>query len=95
MPRAPEPTDLARLRVPTDICLSPDGQQACCVVKESSRIWRATGSRTGSSDIPRGARVGRCWRPGGSPFRRIENLEHIRDWFVHYLARGMRALPPA
>jgi dipeptidyl aminopeptidase/acylaminoacyl peptidase len=31
---------------------------------------------------------------GGAPFRRIENLERIRDWFVHYLVDGGRTLPP-
>ncbi len=31
---------------------------------------------------------------GGSPFRRVENLERIRDWFVHYLVAGARTLPP-
>jgi dipeptidyl aminopeptidase/acylaminoacyl peptidase len=31
---------------------------------------------------------------GGSPFRRIENLERIRDWFAHYLVAGARTLPP-
>jgi acylaminoacyl-peptidase len=30
----------------------------------------------------------------GTPYRRIENLERIRDWFVHYLVRGARTLPP-
>jgi dipeptidyl aminopeptidase/acylaminoacyl peptidase len=30
----------------------------------------------------------------GAPFRRVENLEHIRDWFVHYLIEGKRGLPP-
>jgi dipeptidyl aminopeptidase/acylaminoacyl peptidase len=30
----------------------------------------------------------------GSPFRRIENLEHIRGWFTHYLVDGARTLPP-
>jgi dipeptidyl aminopeptidase/acylaminoacyl peptidase len=30
----------------------------------------------------------------GSPFRRIENLEHIRDWFIHFLVAGARTLPP-
>ncbi len=29
----------------------------------------------------------------GTPHRRIENLEHIRDWFVHYLVDGARTLP--
>jgi acylaminoacyl-peptidase len=29
----------------------------------------------------------------GTPFRRIENVEHIRDWFVHYLVAGARTLP--
>jgi dipeptidyl aminopeptidase/acylaminoacyl peptidase len=29
----------------------------------------------------------------GTPFRRIENLERIRDWFVHYLVDGGRTLP--
>jgi dipeptidyl aminopeptidase/acylaminoacyl peptidase len=29
----------------------------------------------------------------GTPFRRIENMEHIRDWFVHYLVDGARTLP--
>ena len=30
----------------------------------------------------------------GKPFRRVENLERIRDWFVHYLVDGKRGLPP-
>jgi dipeptidyl aminopeptidase/acylaminoacyl peptidase len=30
----------------------------------------------------------------GTPFRRIENLVQVRDWFVHYLVRGRRGLPP-
>ena len=30
----------------------------------------------------------------GSPFRRVENLERIRDWFVHYLVAGATGLPP-
>jgi acylaminoacyl-peptidase len=29
----------------------------------------------------------------GAPFRRIENIEHISDWFVHYLVDGGRTLP--
>jgi dipeptidyl aminopeptidase/acylaminoacyl peptidase len=29
----------------------------------------------------------------GSPFRRIENIERIADWFVHYLVDGARTLP--
>ena len=29
----------------------------------------------------------------GVPFRRSENLEQVRDWFVHYLVRGERRLP--
>ncbi|MFN8518266.1 MAG: S9 family peptidase [Chloroflexota bacterium] len=31
----------------------------------------------------------------GTPYRRVENLERIRDWFVHYLVEGKRGLPPA
>jgi dipeptidyl aminopeptidase/acylaminoacyl peptidase len=30
----------------------------------------------------------------GTPFRRVENLAQVRDWFVHYLVRGRRGLPP-
>jgi dipeptidyl aminopeptidase/acylaminoacyl peptidase len=30
----------------------------------------------------------------GSPHRRIENLEYIRDWFAHFLVSGARTLPP-
>jgi len=29
----------------------------------------------------------------GAPFRRVENIERIRDWFVHYLVDGRRGLP--
>ena len=29
----------------------------------------------------------------GSPFRRVENLVQVRDWFVHYLVRGERRMP--
>lgn len=30
----------------------------------------------------------------GTPFRRVENLVQVRDWFVHFLVRGRRTLPP-
>jgi len=30
----------------------------------------------------------------GAPFRRVEHIERIRDWFVHYLVDGKRGLPP-
>ena len=30
----------------------------------------------------------------GTPFRRVENLVQIRDWFVHFLVKGKRRLPP-
>jgi dipeptidyl aminopeptidase/acylaminoacyl peptidase len=30
----------------------------------------------------------------GTPFRRVENLVQVRDWFRHYLVDGKRGLPP-
>jgi acylaminoacyl-peptidase len=30
----------------------------------------------------------------GAPFRRVENLVQIRDWFKHFLVEGKRRLPP-
>jgi len=30
----------------------------------------------------------------GTPFRRVENLVQVRDWFVHFLVQGKRRLPP-
>jgi dipeptidyl aminopeptidase/acylaminoacyl peptidase len=30
----------------------------------------------------------------GTPFRRIENLVQVRDWFRHFLVDGKRGLPP-
>jgi dipeptidyl aminopeptidase/acylaminoacyl peptidase len=30
----------------------------------------------------------------GTPFRRVENLVQVRDWFAWYLVRGRRSLPP-
>ena len=30
----------------------------------------------------------------GTPFRRIENLVQVRDWFAHFLVKGRRGLPP-
>ena len=29
----------------------------------------------------------------GTPFRRVENLVQVRDWFVHFLLKGGRRLP--
>ncbi len=29
----------------------------------------------------------------GTPFRRVENLVQVRDWFAHYLVDGKRGLP--
>jgi dipeptidyl aminopeptidase/acylaminoacyl peptidase len=31
----------------------------------------------------------------GAPFRRVEHLERIHDWFVHFLVDGKRRLPAA
>ena len=31
----------------------------------------------------------------GTPFRRVENLVQVRDWFRHFLVDGKRGLPPA
>ncbi len=30
----------------------------------------------------------------GTPFRRIENLAIVRDWFHHFLVEGKRSMPP-
>ncbi|MBA2382723.1 MAG: S9 family peptidase [Chloroflexi bacterium] len=30
----------------------------------------------------------------GTPFRRVENLAVVRDWFRHFLVEGKRGLPP-
>ena len=30
----------------------------------------------------------------GTPFRRVENLVQVSDWFSHYLVKGRRRLPP-
>jgi dipeptidyl aminopeptidase/acylaminoacyl peptidase len=30
----------------------------------------------------------------GTPFRRVENLVQVHDWFDHFLVRGQRRLPP-
>jgi hypothetical protein len=30
----------------------------------------------------------------GTPFRRVENLKVVRDWFTHFLVEGKRQLPP-
>jgi acylaminoacyl-peptidase len=30
----------------------------------------------------------------GTPFRRVENLKVVRDWFAHFLVEGKRGLPP-
>ncbi len=30
----------------------------------------------------------------GTPFRRVENLVQVRDWFRHFLVEGRRGLPP-
>jgi dipeptidyl aminopeptidase/acylaminoacyl peptidase len=30
----------------------------------------------------------------GTPFRRVENLVQVRDWFAHFLVAGKRRLPP-
>jgi dipeptidyl aminopeptidase/acylaminoacyl peptidase len=30
----------------------------------------------------------------GTPYRRVENLVQVRDWFRHYLVEGKRGLPP-
>ncbi len=79
MPKKPSASDLASLRVPTDVRLSPDGRFACFVVKESapdlagyrSALWLAP---VDGSEAPRRLTLGANhdghprWSPNGSSF---------------------------
>ncbi len=29
----------------------------------------------------------------GTPYRRVENLIQVRDWFAHFLVKGAKTLP--
>jgi hypothetical protein len=29
----------------------------------------------------------------GTPYRRVENLVQVRDWFSHFLVKGRKGLP--
>jgi hypothetical protein len=29
----------------------------------------------------------------GTPFRRVENLIQVRDWFAHFLVKGATSMP--
>ncbi|MEX1344325.1 MAG: S9 family peptidase, partial [Candidatus Limnocylindrales bacterium] len=76
MPRKPSASDLASLRVPTDVRLSPDGRSACFVVKESapdlagyrSALWLAPADGSeGARRLTLGARHDGAprWSPDG------------------------------
>ena len=67
MPKKPTAADLASLRVPTDVRLSPDGRQACFVVKEAapdragyrSALWLVP---VDGSEEPRRLTHCLCWK---------------------------------
>jgi dipeptidyl aminopeptidase/acylaminoacyl peptidase len=84
-------TYAARMRTP--LLIQHAEQDLRCPITQAEELFSVLRSMRRPVRLMRTPGESHELTRSGAPFRRVENLEHIRDWFVHFLVRGAPTLP--
>ncbi|HET7726085.1 MAG TPA: S9 family peptidase, partial [Candidatus Limnocylindrales bacterium] len=87
------PLALAR-EVRTPLLIQHAEQDLRCVVTQAEALFTVLRSLKRPVRFMRVPEESHELTRSGTPFRRVENLVQVRDWFAHYLVKGARTLPP-
>jgi len=87
------PLALAR-EIRTPLLIQHAEQDLRCVVTQAEALFTVLRSLRRPVRFMRVPEESHELTRSGTPFRRVENLVQVRTWFVHYLVKGARTLPP-
>jgi dipeptidyl aminopeptidase/acylaminoacyl peptidase len=82
-------------RIRTPLLIQHSEQDLRCPITQAEELFATLRSMRRPVRLMRVPGESHELTRSGAPFRRVENLERITDWFVHYLVEGKRGLPPA
>jgi dipeptidyl aminopeptidase/acylaminoacyl peptidase len=84
-------TYAARIRTP--LLIQHAEQDLRCPITQAEELFSVLRSLRRPVRLMRTPAESHELTRSGTPFRRVENLERIRDWFTHFLVAGARGLP--
>ncbi len=81
-------------RMHTPLLIQHSEQDLRCPITQAEELFSTLRSMRRTVRLMRVPGESHELTRSGAPYRRVENLERIRDWFVHFLVEGRTGLPP-
>ncbi len=81
-------------RVRTPLLIQHSERDLRCTVTQAEELFAILRSHRRPVRLMRVPEETHELTRSGTPFRRVENLVQVRDWFRHFLVLGRRGLPP-
>jgi acylaminoacyl-peptidase len=81
-------------RVRTPLLIQHSERDLRCTVTQAEELFAILRSHRRPARLMRVPEETHELTRSGTPFRRVENLIQVRDWFRHYLVLGRHGLPP-
>jgi dipeptidyl aminopeptidase/acylaminoacyl peptidase len=81
-------------RIRTPLLVQHSERDLRCTVTQAEQLFSVLRSHRRQVRLMRVPDESHELTRSGTPFRRVENLVQVRDWFAHYLLNGGRRLPP-
>jgi len=83
----------AAAEVTTPLLIQHAERDLRCTITQAEELFAVLRSLRATVRLMRVPEESHELTRSGTPFRRVENLRLIRDWFVHFLVEGRRGLP--
>ena len=81
-------------RIRTPILIQHSERDLRCTITQAEELFAALRTHRRPARLMRVPEENHELTRSGTPFRRVENLTQVRDWFRHFLVNGRRELPP-
>ena len=81
-------------RIRTPILIQHSERDLRCTITQAEELFAALRAHHRPARLMRVPEENHELTRSGTPFRRVENLIQVRDWFRHFLVDGRRNLPP-
>ena len=81
-------------RIRTPILIQHSERDLRCTITQAEELFAALRAHRRPARLMRVPEENHELTRSGTPFRRVENLIQVRDWFRHFLVDGRRDLPP-
>ncbi|MFI5225883.1 MAG: S9 family peptidase [Candidatus Limnocylindrales bacterium] len=81
-------------RIRTPILIQHSERDLRCTITQAEELFAALRTHRRPARLMRVPEESHELTRSGTPFRRVENLIQVRDWFRHFLVDGRRGLPP-